>query len=122
MTAVIGLIALAGIVGYLIGHYTTVSHNASGAAAGPTTTAAAGAGDAAGKQVFVSASCGGCHTLKAAGSTGTVGPDLDRVRPPRALVVDRVTNGKGKMPSFKSTLSAQQIQDVADFVSSSAGR
>jgi mono/diheme cytochrome c family protein len=40
-----------------------------------TTTTAANA--AAGKQVFAANGCGSCHTLKAAGSTGTVGPDLD---------------------------------------------
>lgn len=40
-----------------------------------TTTTAANA--AAGKQVFAANGCGSCHTLKAAGSTGTIGPDLD---------------------------------------------
>ncbi|MDQ3875074.1 MAG: c-type cytochrome, partial [Actinomycetota bacterium] len=37
------------------------------------------------------------------------------------LVVDRVTNGKGAMPSFKDQLSEKQIQDVAAYVSSAAG-
>lgn len=34
-------------------------------------------------------------------------------------VVERVTNGQGAMPSFADDLSAQEIQDVAAFVSSS---
>ena len=34
---------------------------------------------------------------------------------------DRVTNGQGAMPSFSSTLSEEQIQDVAAYVSSVAG-
>ena len=80
------------------------------------------AGDAAaGKQVFESAGCASCHTLADAGATGTVGPNLDEAKPPTTLVVDRVTNGQGAMPSFKGQLSETQIQDVAAYVSSVAG-
>jgi mono/diheme cytochrome c family protein len=88
----------------------------------PTTTTPAPAGDAtAGKAVFLSAGCTGCHTLKAANATGTVGPNLDDAKPDAALVTDRVTNGKGVMPSFKSQLTPKQIADVAAFVSQNAG-
>jgi cytochrome c553 len=77
----------------------------------------------AGKAVFTgSAGCTGCHTLADAGSTGTIGPNLDDAKPSEALVVDRVTNGQGAMPSFKDSLSAQQITDVAAYVSSVAGK
>lgn len=82
----------------------------------------AGAGDAAaGAEVFASAGCGACHTLADAGTSGTVGPNLDNVKPDEALVVDRVTNGLGAMPSFAGQLSEQQIADVAAYVSSVAG-
>ena len=75
------------------------------------------AGDAAaGKAVFASAGCEGCHTLKAAGASGNVGPNLDDAKPPLELVLERVTNGMGVMPSFKDQLSEQQIQDVAAYV------
>ena len=74
-----------------------------------------------GKSIFTS-TCGGCHTLADAGTTGTVGPNLDQAKPPKALVVDRVTNGFGVMPSFKDALDPAQIQAVADYVSSAAGR
>ena len=87
-----------------------------------TTTEAAGApeGDAAaGEAVFASAGCGGCHTLEAAGATGAVGPNLDEAKPEQALVIDRVTNGKGVMPSFSGQLSEKQIQDVAAYVADS---
>jgi cytochrome c553 len=78
---------------------------------------------AAGKEVFLgSSACGGCHTLADAGATGTVGPNLDDAQPSAELVVDRVTNGQGGMPSFSSTLSEQQIADVAAYVSSVAGQ
>jgi mono/diheme cytochrome c family protein len=70
----------------------------------------------AGKQVFESAGCKSCHTLKDAGATGTVGPNLDEAKPPLELVIDRVTNGKGVMPSFAGQLSEKQIADVAAYV------
>jgi mono/diheme cytochrome c family protein len=89
--------------------------------ASPTTTAPAAGDAAAGKQVFESAGCTSCHTLADAGASGTVGPYVDQAKPPASLVVDRVTNGKGVMPSFKGQLSEQQIQDVAAYVSSAAG-
>jgi cbb3-type cytochrome c oxidase subunit III len=75
-----------------------------------------------GEAIFAAAGCGSCHTLAAAGTNGTIGPNLDQARPDHALVLDRVTNGKGAMPSFKDRLSEQQIQAVADYVSQSAGR
>jgi mono/diheme cytochrome c family protein len=87
------------------------------------TTPGGGTGDAAaGKAVFESAGCVGCHTLADAGATGTVGPNLDEAKPPADLVVTRVTNGMGAMPPFKGQLSDQQIQDVAAYVSSVAGK
>jgi cytochrome c6 len=71
--------------------------------------------------VFNSA-CASCHTLAAAGSIGTVGPNLDQLKPRDALVVHQVTNGGGGMPAFGSSLSKTQIQSVALFVSSVAGK
>ena len=54
----------------------------------------------AGAKVFGSAGCTGCHTLAAAKSTGTVGPNLDQAKPDYRLVTARVTLGQGAMPSF----------------------
>ena len=87
------------------------------------TTEPGGEGDAeAGKAVFLGTSgCGTCHTLSDAGTSGTVGPNLDDSQPSFDLVVDRVTNGQGAMPSFSGSLSEEQIQDVAAYVSSVAG-
>ena len=75
-----------------------------------------------GKAVFASAGCGACHTLKAAGATGTVGPNLDALKPSESRVERQVTNGGAVMPAFKSKLSAAEIKAVATFVSSSAGK
>jgi mono/diheme cytochrome c family protein len=80
-----------------------------------------GQGDAAaGEAVFASAGCGGCHTLAAANASGGIGPNLDDAQPDFELVVDRVTNGQGAMPSFEGQLSEQQINDVAAYVVESA--
>ena len=86
----------------------------------PGTTSEPGAetgGDAAaGEAVYASAGCGGCHALEAAGSSGTVGPNLDQSKPDAELVVERVTNGAGAMPAFDEQLDEKQIQDVAAYV------
>jgi mono/diheme cytochrome c family protein len=75
----------------------------------------------AGKTIFLSAGCTGCHTLADAKATGTVGPNLDQVKPDYRLVTARVTLGKGQMPSFKGQLSSQQIADVAAYVVKATG-
>ena len=82
---------------------------------GPTLVAKRG-DPTVGKAIFASKGCGSCHTLKAAGSSGTIGPNLDQKKPSLALAVTRVTNGKSPMPSFKGQLSPKQISDVATFV------
>jgi mono/diheme cytochrome c family protein len=76
---------------------------------------------AAGRSVFASAGCAGCHTLRAAGASGQIGPNLDQLRPTYAMVRAKVESGGGGMPSFGGQLSAQQIKDVAAFVSTNAG-
>lgn len=87
------------------------------AAAVPDTPASKLKGDATkGKGIFTSAGCVSCHTLAAAKSTGTVGPNLDQAKPDFKLATARITLGKGAMPSFKGQLADQQIADVAQFV------
>ena len=80
-----------------------------------------GGDPAAGKKVFLSAGCTGCHTLKDAGSKGTVGPNHDQAKPPLTLAVERVTHGAGAMPNFSSQLSTKQIADVTAYVVSKSG-
>jgi cytochrome c6 len=79
-------------------------------------------GDATkGNAVFASAGCGNCHTLAAAHSTGTIGPNLDSLKPDYRAVTAQVTNGGAQMPAFKSQLKTQQIADVAAYVVKSTG-
>jgi cbb3-type cytochrome c oxidase subunit III len=74
-----------------------------------------------GKSIFKS-QCASCHTLKDAGTTGTVGPNLDQLKPPFAIVQKQVTNGGAVMPAFKGKLTDAQIKAVAKYVSSVAGK
>jgi cytochrome c553 len=87
---------------------------------GETTATGEGEGPggdaAAGEAVFASAGCGACHTLEAAGASGSVGPNLDESQPDAALVEDRVRNGAGAMPAFEGQLTDEQIADVTAFV------
>jgi mono/diheme cytochrome c family protein len=86
-----------------------------------TTSTTAGGGAANGKQVFIS-NCGSCHTLGAAGTTGSVGPNLDQVKPSAARVARQVRTGGNGMPSFQGRLSAAQIAAVAKYVAQNAGK
>jgi cytochrome c6 len=88
----------------------------------PITPAFALKGDpVAGKKIFLSSGCSSCHTLADAGATGTIGPNLDQTKPTYRRATARVTNGKSPMPSFKGTLTAQQIADVASYVVTATG-
>ena len=91
-----------------------------GSAGGGETTTTTG-GEADGKAVFASAGCGGCHTFSAAGSNGSVGPNLDDANVTFDQAVQQVTNGGGGMPPFQGDLSQQEIEAVARFVSGDSG-
>jgi mono/diheme cytochrome c family protein len=76
-----------------------------------------------GEKIFKGAGCAGCHTLAAAGATGTTGPNLDQLKPAYPIIVRQVTMPPpGLMPAFKGRLTPAQIQAVARYVASSAGK
>jgi mono/diheme cytochrome c family protein len=79
--------------------------------------------EASGRQVF-NRNCTQCHTLAAANGVGTVGPNLDVLRPPKALVLNAIAkgraNGRGQMPAL--LVEGQEAEDVAAFVAKTAGR
>jgi cytochrome c oxidase subunit 2 len=98
------------------------------------TVAQAPSGAAAGKALYTSNGCGGCHTYKPAGSAGKVGPDLDNlaadaqkankgplpvytkesIEDPGAYVVPGFPNGV--MPAYKGKLTDSQINDLVKFL------
>lgn len=86
----------------------------------PAAEKAGAATGGAGQQLFVQ-SCGGCHQLEVAGSSGTAGPALDDLQPSRARVLSAIETGgtgTGKMPP--KLLSGREAEQVADFVAKSA--
>jgi cytochrome c oxidase subunit 2 len=92
----------------------------------------------AGEALFKSQGCGGCHTFKAAGTNGTVGPDLDKlatfaktanqgsladftqesIANPSAYIEPGYPNA---MPNFGSSLSAKQIADLVAYLTQNQG-
>jgi mono/diheme cytochrome c family protein len=87
--------------------------------AAPTQTQTAQPPVGPGRDLFAS-TCGACHTLAAAGTTGTVGPNLDDLKPDQETVRGAIQAGPGAMPA--NLLTGAQAQQVAAFVAMSAGR
>jgi mono/diheme cytochrome c family protein len=75
----------------------------------------------AGKEIFASTGCGSCHTLSDAGTTGTIGPNLDDSSVDFAAAVEQITNGGGGMQAYSGTLSEEEINNVAAYVVSARG-
>jgi mono/diheme cytochrome c family protein len=89
---------------------------------------------AAGKALFASNGCGGCHTYKPSATNGKIGPDLDNlaadaktadqgpletyvntsIKNPGAYVVPKFPNGV--MPNYGSQLSDKQIADLVAYL------
>jgi sulfite dehydrogenase len=87
---------------------------------GTTTSGGSGADLAAGKTAFV-ATCGGCHALKDAGTSGNVGPNLDSLAPLTAdRVAKQIANGGAVMPA--KLLTGRDAANVAAYVASVAGK
>jgi mono/diheme cytochrome c family protein len=84
-----------------------------GGGGGSTSTASDGKGLFAGK-------CGSCHTLKAAGTNGSFGPNLDQLKPSKAVVLATIKKGPGPMPAGLYT--GADADKVATFVSENAGQ
>ncbi len=75
-----------------------------------------GAGGDDPKSLFTS-NCGSCHVLEKAGTSGTVGPNLDEAQPSFEDAVQQITNGGGGMPAFGDQLEDEQIRALARYVS-----
>lgn len=78
-----------------------------------------------GKKVYLEQaqpSCAICHTLKDAGSTGAIGPNLNELKPTEQQVFSALNGGIGVMPDFSASLSQEQMKAVAHYVSSAAAQ
>jgi mono/diheme cytochrome c family protein len=102
------------------------SEASSNAAGGTETTAkkeSSGGGAAAEGKLIFTQTCGTCHTLKDAGTSGNVGPVLDQVKPDKARVENAIKiggTGSGAMPA--GLLQGKEAEAVAEYVSSVAGK
>jgi len=102
------------------GESTGKSESTGESSTGTTTGGGSGADLAAGKSLFTN-TCGGCHKLKDAGTTGNVGPDLDSLAPLTAeRVAKQIENGGGPMPP--KLLTGQDAANAAAYVASVAGK
>ena len=68
------------------------------------------------------AQCGVCHTLQAAGSSGDIGPNLDRLKPSIDRIIYVVTNGIGVMQAWEGILTYEEIEAVAYYVFQSTNK
>jgi mono/diheme cytochrome c family protein len=68
--------------------------------------------------------CANCHTLKAANAIASVGPNLDQLRPNKALVLDAIKNGRarGNGQMAAGLYTGQDADDVASFVAKAVGQ
>jgi mono/diheme cytochrome c family protein len=68
--------------------------------------------------------CANCHTLKAANASGAIGPDLDQLRPPKALVLDAIEKGRarGNGQMAAQLYTGEDAEDVANFVAKAVGQ
>jgi mono/diheme cytochrome c family protein len=106
-TSAFGALALAAGLAAGIGGLTSRAHAEDAKASDPL---------AAGRDLFNANSCSACHTLADAGSTGSVGPDLDNPNLTRDTIVNRVEMGGGPMPSFSGQISQADIGKLADYI------
>jgi mono/diheme cytochrome c family protein len=67
------------------------------------------------KSIF-SSNCGSCHVLQDAGTTGTVGPNLDQARPEFQEAFTQIKNGGGGMPAFGGQMTDEEIRALARYV------
>jgi mono/diheme cytochrome c family protein len=107
-TSAFGALALVAGMAASVGGLATVAHAEDAKAATDLF--------AAGRDLFNSNSCSACHTLSDAGSTGSVGPNLDNPNLTRDAIISRVEMGSGPMPSFAGQISEADIGKLADYI------
>ncbi len=72
-----------------------------------------------GREVYLNKAnppCGICHVLADAGSVGSIGTNLDTLKPDAATVKKAVVEGISTMPSQANLLTPEEIDAVAAYV------
>jgi mono/diheme cytochrome c family protein len=117
--AITWLIAALIVLMLLFGPAVVAHDQTAPAGASPYGSGAPSGGPTSDAKTLFTSNCGSCHTLKAAGTTGQVGPDLDQVSVSPAQVANQIRQGGGAMPGFAGRLSDAQIRALAAFVARS---
>lgn len=81
-----------------------------------------GGGSADDPKGLFTSNCASCHTLAAAGATGTIGPNLDQVTPALERIEEQIRQGGGGMPAFEGQLTDAQIHALARYVVENRGQ
>ncbi len=104
------------------GNSTPATSSSAPTSATSTTGTSAGGGttDFTAQRKAFATNCGGCHTLADAKTTGTVGPNLDQLKPAEAIIEHQIAVGGGPMPA--GLLKGQQAKDVAAYIAAVAGK
>jgi mono/diheme cytochrome c family protein len=85
-------------------------------AANPDARVTESGGDGDDPKSIFSSNCGSCHVLQDAGTTGTVGPNLDQARPEFQEAFTQIKNGGGGMPAFGGQMTDEEIRALARYV------
>jgi mono/diheme cytochrome c family protein len=88
----------------------------------PTQTQTAGeTGDASDPKALFTSNCASCHVFADAGSTGTIGPNLDQSSLDVAAIEEQIRTGGGGMPPFEGSLTDEQIAALAKYLAENRG-
>jgi mono/diheme cytochrome c family protein len=80
-----------------------------------------GGTDSTNGEILFNESCASCHQFEAAGSTGSIGPNLDDSAVSLDEAIRQIANGGGQMPAFKDQFTEEQIDAVARYVVENRG-
>jgi cytochrome c551 len=119
ITGTLFVIASAALIAAGCGGSDSSSDSSSESASGSGTETTQATDLPEGGQTFVK-TCGGCHTLSDAGTSGAVGPKLDGANLQKAAVLDILKNGKGSMPS--GLVTGEEAEAVADYVATASSK
>nr|MBA3383145.1 c-type cytochrome [Actinomycetota bacterium] len=84
------------------------------------TAGGGGGGEIDAKGIFT-ANCAACHTLSKAGTSGSVGPNLDELSLGPPAVEEQIRKGGGGMPPFEGQLSDAEINALVQYLTGSNG-
>jgi mono/diheme cytochrome c family protein len=68
--------------------------------------------------------CANCHTLQASNAIAEIGPNLDDLRPNKALVLNALQNGRanGNGQMAANLYTGEDAEDVANYVAKAVGQ